>query len=102
MTQRFLCGYHLPTAPQEEEYGSCLREAPSVALKVMDLTYRFKCAFTSCSDDHGQVPAPGLRHLLLTVRVSVGLLPAVQGLVRKWEMHAGPSQGVWYKSGPLA
>lgn len=27
-----------------------------MALKVMDLTYRFKCAFTSCSDDHGQVP----------------------------------------------
>lgn len=42
---------------------------------------------------------PGLRRLLLTVRVSVGVPHSVlcSGLVRKWEMHAGPSQGIWHR-----
>ena len=42
---------------------------------------------------------PGLRRLLLTVRLSMGVPHGVlcSGLVRKWEMHAGPSQGIWHR-----
>ena len=79
------------------------REAPSVALKVMGLGVRrtgLNVPLPAAQMTTGKrLCFPGLRHLLLTVRVSVGAPHRVlcSGLVRKWETHAGTSQGVWHR-----
>lgn len=74
-----------------------------MALKVMRLGVRrtgFNVPLPAAQTTMGKCLCfPGLRRLLLTVRLSMGVPHGVlcSGLVRKWEMHAGPSQGIWHR-----
>lgn len=74
-----------------------------MALKVMRLGVRrtgLNVPLSAAQTTMGKCLCfPGLRRLLLTVRVSVGVPHGVlcSGLVKKWEMHAGPSQGIWHR-----
>ena len=72
VTQRFLCGYHLPRPPLEEEECSSLPQGGARRGTQGHATWRpqnsFECAFTSCSDDHGQVPLPPWTPASLTDR----------------------------------
>ena len=61
VTQRFLYGYYLPRLPpRRRNTALCLREGGAQRGAQGHGTWRpqnrFKCAFTSCSDDHGQAP----------------------------------------------